>query len=83
MWLLWSREISAWIKSEEIADTGFSKLLRVFKHFLIGNGYITTDVLKEIFKELDNTITADDLDTMIEEIDSDGSGTVDFEGKTK
>ncbi|XP_049867598.1 troponin C, isoallergen Bla g 6.0101-like isoform X1 [Pectinophora gossypiella] len=44
-----------------------------------GNGYITTDVLKEIFKELDNTITADDLDTMIEEIDSDGSGTVDFD----
>lgn len=34
----------------------------------------------EIFKELDNTITADDLETMIEEIDSDGSGTVDFDG---
>jgi calmodulin len=44
-----------------------------------GNGYITTDVLKEIFKELDNTITEDDLDDMIDEIDSDGSGTVDFE----
>ena len=44
-----------------------------------GNGYITTDVLKEIFKELDNTITSEDLETMIEEIDSDGSGTVDFD----
>jgi len=44
-----------------------------------GNGYITTDVLKEIFRELDNTIDADDLDDMIDEIDSDGSGTVDFE----
>ena len=44
-----------------------------------GNGYITTDVLKEIFKELDNTITEDDLDDMIDEIDEDGSGTVDFE----
>ncbi|CAG9114622.1 hypothetical protein JYU34_007711 [Plutella xylostella] len=44
-----------------------------------GNGYITTDVLMEIFKELDNTITNDDLETMIEEIDADGSGTVDFE----
>jgi calmodulin len=44
-----------------------------------GNGYITTDVLKEIFRELDNTIAAEDLDDMIEEIDSDGSGTVDFE----
>jgi calmodulin len=44
-----------------------------------GNGYITTDVLKEIFKELDNTITEDDLDEMIDEIDEDGSGTVDFD----
>jgi len=44
-----------------------------------GNGYITTDVLKEIFRELDNTITEEDLDEMIEEIDADGSGTVDFE----
>ncbi|XP_062526463.1 troponin C, isoallergen Bla g 6.0101 isoform X1 [Bombyx mori] len=44
-----------------------------------GNGYITTEVLKEIFKELDNTISPEDLDNMIEEIDSDGSGTVDFE----
>ncbi|KAJ2952924.1 hypothetical protein O0L34_g7293 [Tuta absoluta] len=44
-----------------------------------GNGYITTEVLMEIFRELDNTITADDLETMIEEIDSDGSGTVDFD----
>ncbi|XP_065345075.1 troponin C, isoallergen Bla g 6.0101-like [Cloeon dipterum] len=44
-----------------------------------GNGYITTEVLKEIFRELDNTITEEDLDEMIEEIDSDGSGTVDFE----
>ncbi|GBP25034.1 Troponin C, isoform 1 [Eumeta japonica] len=47
--------------------------------FARGNGYITTDVLKEIFKELDNTLSAEDLDTMIEEIDQDGSGTVDFE----
>ncbi|CAG9783906.1 unnamed protein product [Diatraea saccharalis] len=45
-----------------------------------GNGYITTDVLKEIFRELDNTLNSEELDTMIEEIDSDGSGTVDFDG---
>ncbi|XP_063360003.1 troponin C, isoallergen Bla g 6.0101-like isoform X1 [Cydia amplana] len=44
-----------------------------------GNGYITTDVLREIFKELDASIPKDDLDAMIEDIDSDGSGTVDFE----
>ncbi|XP_050442795.1 troponin C, isoallergen Bla g 6.0101-like isoform X1 [Adelges cooleyi] len=44
-----------------------------------GNGYITTDVLREILKELDDKITNEDLDMMIEEIDSDGSGTVDFD----
>uniref|UniRef100_A0A1B6C7M9 EF-hand domain-containing protein n=1 Tax=Clastoptera arizonana TaxID=38151 RepID=A0A1B6C7M9_9HEMI len=44
-----------------------------------GNGYITTEVLREILKELDDKITAEDLDSMIEEIDSDGSGTVDFD----
>lgn len=46
-----------------------------------GNGYITTGVLREILKELDDKITNEDLDMMIEEIDSDGSGTVDFDGK--
>ena len=46
-----------------------------------GNGYITTAVLREILKELDDKITNEDLDLMIEEIDADGSGTVDFDGK--
>lgn len=45
-----------------------------------GNGYITTAVLREILKELDDKITAEELDMMISEIDSDGSGTVDFDG---
>ncbi|KAL6966040.1 Troponin C, isoform 1 [Sarracenia purpurea var. burkii] len=43
-----------------------------------GNGYITTEVLREILKELDDKITTEDLDLMIQEIDADGSGTVDF-----
>lgn len=46
-----------------------------------GNGYITTNVLREILRELDDQLTNDDLDMMIEEIDSDGSGTVDFDGE--
>lgn len=45
-----------------------------------GNGFITTGVLREILKELDDKISAEELDMMIEEIDSDGSGTVDFDG---
>ena len=45
-----------------------------------GNGYITTDVLKEILKEIDPGLTNDDLDNIIEEVDEDGSGTLDFDG---
>lgn len=46
-----------------------------------GNGFIPTSCLKEILKELDDQLSNADLDGMIQEIDSDGSGTVDFDGK--
>lgn len=46
----------------------------------LGNGFITTDVLREILRELDDKLSEDDLDNMIDEIDADGSGTVDWEG---
>lgn len=45
-----------------------------------GYGFISTDLLREILKELDEKVTPQDLDQMIEEIDTDGSGTVDWEG---
>ncbi|PSN34248.1 Troponin C [Blattella germanica] len=45
-----------------------------------GNGYIPTSCLREILRELDEQLTSDELDMMIEEIDADGSGTVDFDG---
>ncbi|CAH2009574.1 unnamed protein product [Acanthoscelides obtectus] len=44
-----------------------------------GNGFITTDVLREILRELDEKLSEDDLDNIIDEIDTDGSGTVDWE----
>ncbi|KAK4321416.1 hypothetical protein Pmani_007771 [Petrolisthes manimaculis] len=44
-----------------------------------GNGYITTSVLKEILRELDNRLTEEDLEGIIEEVDEDGSGTLDFD----
>jgi Ca2+-binding EF-hand superfamily protein len=44
-----------------------------------GNGYIPTTCLREILKELDDQLSDAELDIMIEEIDSDGSGTVDFD----
>jgi Ca2+-binding EF-hand superfamily protein len=44
-----------------------------------GQGFITTDVLKEILREIDSELTEDDLDNIIEEVDEDGSGTLDFD----
>ncbi|KAI4456351.1 calcium binding protein [Holotrichia oblita] len=44
-----------------------------------GNGYITTATLKEILAALDDNLTSRDLDGIIAEIDTDGSGTVDFD----
>ena len=46
-----------------------------------GNGYIPISALKEILHELDPKLTETELDGIIEEIDEDGSGTVDFDGK--
>lgn len=46
-----------------------------------GNGYITTDVFRDILHELDDGLSPDELDMIIDEVDADGSGTVDFEGE--
>ena len=46
-----------------------------------GNGYIPTSALKEILHELEPKLTDQELEGIIEEIDKDGSGTVDFDGK--
>ncbi|KAF8767523.1 CTD nuclear envelope phosphatase 1 like protein [Argiope bruennichi] len=44
-----------------------------------GKGYINVADLREILRALDDKLTEDELDEMIAEIDTDGSGTVDFE----
>ncbi|XP_070139467.1 uncharacterized protein TpnC41C isoform X1 [Drosophila kikkawai] len=65
---------------EEDAEAMMAELKEAFRLYdKEGNGYITTGVLREILRELDDKLTNDDLDMMIEEIDSDGSGTVDFD----
>ncbi|GLH11109.1 Troponin C [Gryllus bimaculatus] len=65
---------------EEDAEAMQQELREAFRLYdKEGNGYITTTVLREILKELDDKITSEELDMMIEEIDSDGSGTVDFD----
>ena len=50
-----------------------------FDHYRDGAGFITTDQLREIIAELDPRLTKEDLDGIIEEIDEDGSGTMDFD----
>merc|ERR1712149_61771 len=42
-------------------------------------GFISTDTLKEILRELDNKLTEDDINNIIEEVDEDGSGPLDFD----
>ena len=42
-------------------------------------GYISTEALKEILRELDSKLTEEDLNNIIEEVDEDGSGTLDFD----
>jgi len=44
-----------------------------------GNGYITTQVLKEILKELDSRLSEEDILGIVDEVDEDGSGTLDFD----
>ncbi|XP_070524838.1 troponin C, isoallergen Bla g 6.0101-like [Cardiocondyla obscurior] len=46
-----------------------------------GNGYITTDVFRDILHELDDALSPEELDMIIEEVDTDGSGTLDFDGE--
>ncbi|ROT70360.1 troponin-C isoform 6 [Penaeus vannamei] len=43
------------------------------------NGFIPTAALKEILGALDDKLTSADLDNIVDEIDEDGSGTVDFD----
>ena len=44
---------------------------------------IFLDTLKEILREIDNKLSEEDLDGIIEEVDEDGSGTLDFDGNFK
>ena len=66
---------------EEDAEAMQEELREAFRLYdKEGNGYIKTSDLREILRALDDKLTADELDEMIAEIDTDGSGTVDFDG---
>jgi len=65
---------------EEDAEAMQEELRDAFRMYdKEGNGYIKTAQLKEILRALDDKLTDDELDEMIAEIDTDGSGTVDFD----
>ncbi|KAL5291906.1 tnc-2 family protein [Megaselia abdita] len=65
---------------EEDAEAMQKELREAFRLYdKQGNGFIPTSSLREILKELDDQLTEQELTGMIEEIDSDGSGTVDFD----
>merc|ERR1711953_1049489 len=44
----------------------------------LGRGYITVERFREILREIDNTISEEELDGIISEIDTDSSDTIDF-----
>merc|ERR1712002_323496 len=73
-------ELSAKFLIEEDEEELKQELREAFRIYdRDGQGFITTDVLKEILRELDNKLTEEDLDGIIEEVDEDGSGTLDFD----
>lgn len=71
---------SHFFAEEEDAEAMQQELKEAFRLYdREGNGYITTSTLKEILAALDDKLNNADLDGIIAEIDTDGSGTVDFD----
>ena len=68
-------------KTKEAQDE--QELREAFRVFDTKNkGQIETGDLKVIFKALDPNMSDDEIDAIITEVDEDGSGTLDFEGKS-
>jgi len=65
---------------EEDAEAVQEELREAFRLYdKEGEGFIKTIALREIMRALDDKLTEPELDEMIAEIDTDGSGTVDFD----
>ncbi|XP_023706023.1 troponin C isoform X1 [Cryptotermes secundus] len=72
--------IAAHFLEEEDSEAMQEELKEAFRLYdREGNGYITTQTLREILAALDDKLGPEDLDGIIAEIDTDGSGTVDFD----
>ncbi|XP_063231821.1 troponin C [Bacillus rossius redtenbacheri] len=73
-------KIAAHFLEEDDAEAMQEELKEAFRLYdREGNGYITTATLREILAALDDKLGPEDLDGIITEIDTDGSGTVDFD----
>ncbi|KAG8225741.1 hypothetical protein J437_LFUL012884 [Ladona fulva] len=72
--------VAAHFLEEDNAEVMQKELKEAFRLYdKEGNGYIPISSLREILAALDDQLTPDQLDEMIAEIDTDGSGTVDFD----
>merc|ERR1712139_401260 len=68
------KEILEEIDEDGSGEIEFGEFCQLCAKFLVEE----PDQLREIIGELDPRLTADDLDGIIDEIDEDGSGTMDF-----
>ena len=59
--------------------TNVCKNVHIFFSFFLGNGYITTETLAEILREIDGSLNDYEVEQIVEEVDEDASGTVDFD----
>ena len=57
--------------------------MSIFVFILIGLGYLTIETLKGILLELEPNLGDEQLMEIVEEVDEDGSGTIDFDGMKK
>ena len=72
----------AWVSSLQVGALIKTLLYQTSKSLEIWKIHsdLFADTLKEILRELDNKLTEDDINNIIEEVDEDGSGTLDFDG---
>ncbi|XP_035794799.1 troponin C, isoallergen Bla g 6.0101-like [Anopheles albimanus] len=71
---------SNYVEPEEDYDVLRAELREVFMLYdKDGKGFIPVDAFKGILRELDGAVPETELDDIVDEIDADGSGTVDFE----
>lgn len=71
---------SNYVEPEEDYDALRKELREVFMMYdKDAKGYIPLDTFKQILRELDGAVPEEELDDIVDEIDADGSGTVDFE----